>query len=242
LTLAESVKNRQPFFEETPMKPVSTLSLSCLCAVAYTSNVFAAEAAIESGDESGGPAAAVASDAQHEEAEMADTEASSDDSDSEGGREAKNAIYVDLLGPGLFYSINYDRMLTEDLSARIGFSYLSFGASAGDGTGTASASAEFSYWAVPVTVSYLGIGSDSNMLEVGGGPVIMNIKGSGVVETDETASGAEASATVFAMTGMVGYRHQPADGGFVFRVGASPVMAFGAGFLPWGYLSLGAAF
>lgn len=225
------------------MKLASTLSLACLCAVAYTSNVFAAEAALEAGDESGGPAAAaVASDAQDEEAEMADSDGSSEESGAPGEREAKNAIYVDLLGPGLFYSINYDRMLTEDLSARIGFSYLSFGASAGDGTGTASASAEFAYWAVPLTVSYLGIGSDSNMLEVGGGPVIMNIKGSGVVETDETASGAEASATVFAMTGMLGYRHQPADGGFVFRVGASPVMAFGAGFLPWGYLSLGAAF
>jgi hypothetical protein len=239
LTLAESVTNRQPFFEETPMKLLSMLSLS-LCAVAYTSNVLAAEAAIEAGDESGG--SAVASDAQDEEAEMADSEGSSEAADAESEREAKNAIYVDLLGPGLFYSINYDRMLTDDLSARIGFSYLSFGASAGDGTGAGSASAEFSYWAVPITVSYLGIGSDSNMLEVGGGPVIMNIKGSGVVETDETASGAEASATVFAMTGMVGYRHQPADGGFVFRVGASPVMVFDAGLLPWGYLSLGAAF
>lgn len=223
------------------MKLVSTLSLSCLCAVAYTSNVFAAEAAIETGDESGSSAAAaVASDAQDEEAEMADSEGSSEAGDAEAERSAKNAIYVDLLGPGLFYSINYDRMLTHDLSARIGFSYLSFGASAGDGTGAASA--EFSYWAVPITVSYLGIGSDSNMLELGGGPVIMNIKGSGVVETDETAAGGEASATVLAMTGMVGYRHQPADGGFVFRIGASPVMVFEAGLLPWGYLSLGAAF
>jgi hypothetical protein len=220
------------------MKLVSTLSLGCLCAVAYTSNVFAAEAAVEAGDESGGSAA---SDAQDEDAEMADSESSSETSSSEGEREAKNAIYVDLLGPGLFYSINYDRMLTEDLSARIGFSYLSFGASAGDGS-TGSVSAEFSYWAVPITVSYLGIGSDSNMLEVGGGPVIMNVGGSGVIETDDTASGAEASTTLFAMTGMLGYRHQPADGGFVFRVGASPVMAFGAGVLPWGYLSLGAAF
>jgi hypothetical protein len=224
------------------MKLVSTLSLSCLCAAAYTSDVFAAEAAMEAGDESGGSAAAAgASDAPDEDAEMADSDSSSEASDAEGEREAKNAIYVDLLGPGLFYSINYDRMLTEDLSARIGFSYLSFGASASDGTGGASASAEFSYWAVPITVSYLGIGSDSNMLEVGGGPVIMNVKGSGVVETDETAS-AEASATLFAMTGMVGYRHQPADGGFVFRIGASPVMVFDAGLLPWGYLSLGAAF
>jgi hypothetical protein len=224
------------------MKLLSTLSLSCLCAAAYTSNVLAAEAAIEAGDEaSGSPAASAASEAQNEKAEMTDDD-SSKESDSTGGREAKNAIYVDLLGPGLFYSVNYDRMLIDDLSARIGFSYLSFGASAGDGTGAGTASAEFSYWAVPITVSYLGIGSENNMLEVGGGPVIMNVAGSGVVETDDTASGAEASATLFAMTAMVGYRHQPADGGFVFRVGASPVMALGAGLLPWGYLSLGAAF
>jgi hypothetical protein len=94
------------------------LSLSCLCAVAYTSNVFAAEAVIEAGDESGGSAAAaVSSDARDEAAEMADSESSSEPGDAEGEREAKNAIYVDLLGPGLFYSINYDRMLTVDLSA-----------------------------------------------------------------------------------------------------------------------------
>lgn len=205
------------------MKPLFTLYVSCLCAAAYTSNAYAAE---------------VAPDA---EAAMADSEATPEQSGSADEREAKNAIYLDLLGPGLFYSVNYDRMLTSDLSARIGFSYLSFGASSGDGTGT-QASAEFSYWTVPLTVSYLGIGSDSSMLELGGGPVIMNVKGSGLVETDETASGAEASATLFALTGMVGYRHQPADGGFVFRVGASPVMTFGVGVLPWGYLSFGAAF
>jgi|SRR5688572_19970634 len=222
------------------MKLLSTLSLSCLCAAAYTSNVFAAEAAIDSEDEAGSTAG-VASDAQDEEAEMADSEGEPEPSDSVGERAAKNAIYADLLGPGLFYSINYDRMLTEDLSARIGFSYLSFGASAGDGGGN-SVQAEFSYWAVPITVSYLGIGSENNMLEVGGGPIIMNVSGSGVIETDDTASGVEPSATLLAMTGMVGYRHQPADGGFVFRIGASPVMAFGAGVLPWGYLSLGAAF
>jgi hypothetical protein len=241
LTLAGERHESATVLRGNTMKLLSTLCLSCLCAAAYTSNAFAAEAAIESEDEAGG-SAAVASEAKNDEAEMADRESSSERSDSAGEREAKNAIYVDLLGPGLFYSINYDRMLTDDLSARVGFSYLSFGASAGDGSSAGSASAEFSYWAVPITVSYLGIGSENNMLEVGGGPVIMNVSGSGVVETDDTATGAEASATVFAMTGMVGYRHQPADGGFVFRVGASPVMAFGAGLLPWGYLSLGAAF
>lgn len=214
-------------------KLLSTLSLGCLCAAAYT---FAAPAAIAAEDELDGSPGAAAPAKESEEVALADSGGSSELSDSAGEREAENAIYVDLLGPGLFYSINYDRMLTGDLSARIGFSYLSFGASSG------GASAEFSYWAVPLTVSYLGIGSENDMLEVGGGPVLMNVSGSGVIETDDTAAGAEASATLFAMTGIVGYRHQPSDGGFVFRIGASPVLAFGAGVLPWGYLSLGAAF
>jgi hypothetical protein len=176
------------------------------------------------------------------EQEEADEPEASAREQSESPRSAENAIYLDLLGPGLFYSINYDRMLTDDLSARIGFSYLSFGASASSSDGSASAEASFAYWAVPLTVSYLGIGSYSNMLELGGGPVIMHVRGSGVIEAEDESGEAEASATLLAATALVGYRHQPADGGFVFRVGASPVMAFGAGLLPWGYLSLGAAF
>lgn len=229
------------------MKPSSAFCLSCSCALAYTPSLFAAETSTDMSVEA--PAAegsGLLPEATEGEASASDPTADSDNAlgheHASAEREAKNAIYLDLLGPGLFYSINYDRILSEDISARIGLSYLSFGASASDSSGTTSASAEFSYWAVPLTVSYLGIGSETNMLELGGGAVIMNVKGSGVVETDDTSQDAAASATLFAATGMIGYRRQPADGGFVFRIGASPVMTFGAGFLPWGYLSLGAAF
>ena len=229
------------------MKPSSTFSLSCLCALAYTPGLFAAETSTDMSVEAPAPAGSgLLGESTDGEAPTSDPTSDSDNAigneKADGEREAKNAIYLDLLGPGLLYSINYDRMLTDDVAGRIGFSYLSFGASASDSSGTTSASAEFSYWALPLTVSYLGIGSETNMLEVGGGAVIMNVKGSGVVETDDTSQDAAASATLFAATGMVGYRRQPADGGFVFRIGASPVMTFGAGFLPWGYLSLGAAF
>ena len=141
----------------------------------------------------------------------------------------------------MIYSINYDREIIPDLSARIGISYLSLGASANDGSGT-TASASFSYLAIPITASYLGIGSPDNMLELGGGPVIMNFKGSGLVESNDEAVSGGASTTTVALTGLAGYRHQPADGGFVFRVGLSPMMVLGANFVPWGYLSLGAAF
>src|SRR4051812_37775327 len=39
-------------------------------------------------------------------------------------REAKNAVYVEGLGAGLFYSVNYERVF-GDFAPRIGFSYFS---------------------------------------------------------------------------------------------------------------------
>jgi len=227
------------------MKARILLPLSSLCAVTYLCNAQAAESSREattqaveaSSSEAAAPETSGGGAGRDPSADSDEDSARPAPSDS---REAENAIYLDLLGPGLFYSLNYDRMLSDDFSARIGFSYLSIGASASSGDTTASA--EFSYWAVPLTVSYLGIGSRSNMLELGGGPVIMHVKGSGVIEAEGEGGEAGASATLFSLTALAGYRHQPADGGFVFRIGASPVMAFGAGVLPWGYLSLGAAF
>jgi hypothetical protein len=217
------------------MKLLPVLTASCLYAVAYTSSALAAEtpasevAAEESGDVAASEPTADKDVSSEEEAPAADD------------REAKNAIYLDLAGPGLFYSINYDRVITPDISARIGFSYLSIGASASGGAGT-TASAEFSYWAIPITASYMGIGSTSNMFEVGGGGVIMNVSGSGIVESSDESAEAGASFTTLALTALAGYRHQPADGGFVFRIGLSPEYVLGAGLLPWGYMSLGAAF
>jgi hypothetical protein len=228
------------------MKLLSTLTAVCTCLTAFTSAALAAEATSDAPTESVDPSLSGILPAEQGPATA--TEATSDEEVSKGssssskGREAKNAIYADLLGPGLFYSLNYDRVITDDLSARIGISYLSFGASATDGAGT-TASASFSYWAVPLTVSYLGIGSENNMFEVGGGGVLMNVKGSGLVDASgEAGASGSASSTMIALTALAGYRHQPADGGFVFRIGLSPEMVIGSGFLPWGYLSLGAAF
>jgi len=224
------------------MKLLSTLT-AITCLTALTSVALAAETTAEAATESAADTS-LSGILPAEQGPATATEATSDQEALPGssaptkGREAKNAIYADLLGPGLFYSLNYDRVITDDLSARIGFSYLSFGVSASDGAGT-TASAGFSYWAVPLTVSYLGIGSENNMFEVGGGGAIMNITGSGLVESSAELN---ASVTMVAMTALAGYRHQPADGGFVFRIGLSPIMVLGYDVLPSGYLSLGAAF
>lgn len=220
------------------MKLLPTLAAVCTCLTAYTSLALAAETAADTATGSVDPA--VSGILPGEKSDTAEATADKDVSSSSGGaakgREAKNAIYLDLAGPGLIYSLNYDREIVPDLSARIGISYLAMGASAGD------ASAEFSYLALPITVSYLGLGSENNMFELGGGGVIMNFSGSGIIESDDAEVSAGASVTTLALTGLAGYRHQPADGGFVFRLGLSPMMILGAGFLPTGYLSLGAAF
>src|SRR5689334_20446311 len=68
-----------------------------------------------------------------------------------------NSIFAEGLGAGLLYSINYERMVLDDLGVRAGFGYWSVGASATVNGQTAGASA--SYLTIPITVSYIGVRS-----------------------------------------------------------------------------------
>jgi hypothetical protein len=164
-----------------------------------------------------------------------------------GNRPAPNSIYLEGLGAGLLYSINYERMVANEVGVRAGFSYMSFGASASSGTSSSSSSATFI--TIPVTASYIGIRARKHALELGGGATIAYASGS--------ASGVGASASGAGVTPyglvMVGYRLHPVDqAGFQLRVGLMALVGQGlalsnanpsaVGVLPWGYLSLGASF
>jgi hypothetical protein len=165
-----------------------------------------------------------------------------DHAPGEEERSAKNALYLEGLGSALFYSINYDRAF-GDFSARVGFSYVSVSANASNASGTAGASASASFMAIPITINYLGIGSVRNMLEVGAGATILHM-GAGASGFDTSSkSSATAATTIVLPTALVGYRFQPADGGFFFRAGIAPI--FGGSslpVLPWPYLALGGTF
>jgi hypothetical protein len=164
-----------------------------------------------------------------------------------GNHPAPNSIYLEGLGAGLLYSINYERMVIDDVGVRIGFSYTSFGASATSANGQAS-SASASVITIPVTASYIGIRGRKSSLELGGGATILYASGSA------SAVGASSSGAGMAPLGlvMVGYRLHPVDqAGFQLRVGLMALIGEGLGFssdatkigvLPWGYLSLGASF
>ena len=166
----------------------------------------------------------------------------------EAPKPAPNTIYAEGLGAGILYSINYERMVLDDLGVRGGFSYVSFGASASAGGQTSSASA--SLMTIPITLSYTGVRAGKHALELGGGATLAFASGSG----SAGVSNASASGMMPYGTAMVGYRIHPIEhAGFNFRVGAMAIAGKGLslsaptdpdaiGVIPWLYLSMGASF
>jgi hypothetical protein len=157
--------------------------------------------------------------------------------------DANNSIFVEAGGPGLLYSVNYERVVENDFGLRIGLSYVSFSATASGGGSTSSASAGI--LAVPVIASYLGLRGGNHILELGAGGTVVYATGA--------ASGSGLAASGSGMTALgtalIGYRRQPVDGGFQFRIGLEALVGKGLalsnpdpnsfGVLPWMYMSLG---
>ena len=158
---------------------------------------------------------------------------------AETERTANTSIYAEGLGPAFLYSLNVDRIV-GDFALRVGFSYLSLTVSSTSSSGTSTDTG--SLLLVPITVSYLGIGSKKNMLELGAGATIIHVHaGATLFGFNSGTSSASASETTATAVALIGYRLQPPDGGFMMRVGLSPI--FGSGFviaLP--YIALGGAF
>ncbi|GEJ56885.1 hypothetical protein [Anaeromyxobacter diazotrophicus] len=163
-------------------------------------------------------------------------------------RSAPNSIFAEGLGPGLLYSINIERVFADDFGLRAGFSYMSFTAGLSSSTGGTVSSASVGWFSVPVVATYLGLRSGNNILELGAGGIYTHASGSA------TGGGmlATRAGDVLWGTAVLGYRRQPLNGGFMFRVGVSALAGKGLGFdakdpekagvVPWPYLSLGASF
>ena len=159
------------------------------------------------------------------------------------GRDANNSIFIEGGGPGLLYSVNYERIVEDVVGLRAGISYQSFSASASSGGSTASASATFV--TVPVIATYLGMTSGNHTLEVGAGGTMVFASGS----ASGTGIAASGSGMLPLGTAIIGYRRQPMDGGFQFRIGLEALFGKGLslsnpdpnsfGVLPWMYMSLG---
>lgn len=140
---------------------------------------------------------------------------------------SRNAVYAELLGQGLLYSINYDRLITQELSVRVGFSRWNFPFLFGDVTFTG----------FPIMLNYLW-GKGSSRLELGVGFVPASVEGREIF----TSRSQDVFQRYLVLgTATIGYRAQPREGGFVFRVGFTPIYNGEKLFL-YGGISAGVAF
>jgi hypothetical protein len=134
---------------------------------------------------------------------------------------ATNAVYLELLGNGVFYSINYERMFYQKgnirAAARIGVGALP--RKVGSGT----------YLMAALPVELIGmLGKSKHFLEAGVGytPFLVPWTGSvGYASDDEFESYIIRSRIPF----RIGYRYQKPAGGFFFRAAYMPTMDFTPG-------------
>jgi hypothetical protein len=116
----------------------------------------------------------------------------------------QNHLYLELGGNGLIYSINYERLLSENFTLRGGF-----------GITPGIIFVEGTFIHIPVTASYL-IGSKTSKLELGLGATYF-------AGEDTELFGLDAGdQSLIILTGIVGYRYT-SPSGFVLRVLFTPL-------------------
>jgi hypothetical protein len=149
---------------------------------------------------------------------------------------APSSIYLEIGGAGIFYSINYDRLLTNNVALRFGFGYFGVPFLA-------------SLTAVPLTLSWFPFSNSTspNKLEIGAGFDYINATVTPFFGDTPTRTG-----SAVCLTGILGYRYQAPDGGFMFRAAFTPILftdelqslvgISNANFAPWAGISFGTGF
>lgn len=134
-------------------------------------------------------------------------------------QEPREAFYFELGGSGGAYSLNYDRMYREKWAGRTGIGFF-FDFSRDDffsrATGRELRWRNYGL-TLPVMGSYL-IGRNKKFLELGTSLTLI------WASEKHTYSDRYNHLSVMSYT-FVGYRRQPQDKGFVFRINAGPIYA-----------------
>ncbi len=147
---------------------------------------------------------------------------------------SRNAVYFELGGNAILYSLNYDRRLNDTWTGRAGL--MAASVSATDERTGERANATIAI--MPVMINAL-LGRGTHRLELGVGPLFAI--GGGELDDPELGDVEEFSAAGLAgVTSTIGYRRQPADGGFVFRASLNPFYSGSAQI--WAGLSVGWSF
>lgn len=106
----------------------------------------------------------------------------------------KNAFYVEIVGNGGLYSLNYEYQSSNKTVARIGISLLPEAV------------------VVPITFGKL-IGKSKDLLELGAGITYLRYSSGGIDD-----------GSVAFLGGVIGYRYEKPDSKFLFRIGFTPLI------------------
>jgi len=127
-----------------------------------------------------------------------------------------NTIYFELFGNGLVYSINYDRIVANNISVRAGYGGLSISNLTTNDTGL-PLTEDIKITMIPILGNYL-MGGGNHKLEIGGGVVMISMDYSGNIADIDFKIGADGAVP----TGNIGYRYQKPEGGFFFKASLCP--------------------
>jgi hypothetical protein len=148
-------------------------------------------------------------------------------------RTASNVVFAEVLGSGLLYSLNYERIFDSlHVGIRGGASYFSYPVS------DYGKSGNLKLLTIPVVASYY-LGMPKHKLQLGLGATFLYTG----VSSDSTGTKFESdrSGAGIAVTAIIGYRYLPPAGGFTFGVAFTPLLRSGS-FLPWGGAEAGYSF
>jgi hypothetical protein len=136
---------------------------------------------------------------------------------------SRNAVYLELGGQGVLYTINYDYRFTTFFAARVGFTHYTI---------PQFFFADLTITAFPIMGEFLLFG-ENHFLELGVG-LMPTIGESSFHFFSSTKSGVVGIANI-------AYRYQPVDGGLLFRA-SMPFFVTDNGAKVWGGVSFGYAF
>jgi hypothetical protein len=151
-------------------------------------------------------------------------------------RAANNAAFLELLGSGLFYSINYERLLADGrFGVRVGVSYASLFAQY-QPLSSAYAKESQDLVTIPLIVNrYLG--GASHKFQMGGGAAVF-YRASPIAICPPTLRQSDTGLNA-AATFVLGYRYVASAGGASLGIAWTPSVGAGGLFWLWGGVSVG---
>lgn len=162
-------------------------------------------------------------------------------------RQSLNVVYVEALGSGKWYSLNYERIIENDWSVRLGVSFLPQRVENGFGRyGLLDLT-------LPCTITHLlHLGNSAHNIELGVGasPTLTFATFDGGLSNGSAYNTYSRTLLNTRAIALVGYRFQPIESGLVFRITFTPSVEFVPGVSPplappqllYGGISIGYAF